>query len=382
MNLDVIIPVGPGHEQTYQRAVESVRIATLCKARFSKVNIKIVDDTEGKIGRGAARNRGVEQSESEWIFFLDADDMMHPQALENFPLGEYDAVFGTITEYRDGLIMERYQVPRIETYDQLLAFDPYLTLQMGHFVRRGAFKPFDTEMNTGEDWKYYLDLWRNHKCIKVNRPLMVNIRGQHSSGPRSANGREWSEVVGELINEARRVAAMPEKFQWHVIEDFVNKHGYRKGAELGVRWGQTSRYLMENCPDLEITGVDLMKPNPGANTNLGQETYESWNWAQYEQQVQEIERNYPGRFKMLRMDMTEASHLIEDGSLDWVFIDGDHSYEGVSTDIDNWAKKVRPGGVVIGHDINLDTVKRAVGERYPEYQTEGQRFNNCWWVYV
>lgn len=173
-----------------------------------------------------------------------------------------------------------------------------------------------------------------------------------------------------------------DKYQWHVIEDFVNKHSYTRGAELGVRWGQTSKYLLEHCPGLHIIGVDLMKPNPNADKKKGQEDYMTWDWLGYEKQVKAIEEAFPSRFRMLRMDMTEASKLIPDDHLDWIFIDGDHSYEGVSTDIKNWAPKVRKGGVVIGHDIDRLTVQRAAKEAFPDYKTEGRRFNNCWWSYV
>ena len=203
MNCDIIIPIGPGHEETYHRAVESVRIATLNKGPFNKVNVRLVDDTAGEMGRSRARNEGVERSDSEWMFFLDADDLMHPECFTNFPTAEYDAVFGKIMEYAHGCIVERYQVPLITSYRELIAFDPYQTLQMGHFVRRDVFVPFDEEMNCGEDWKYYLDLWKNHNCIKVPHPFMINIRGEHSVGPKSATGVEWSSVVREMVEEAR-----------------------------------------------------------------------------------------------------------------------------------------------------------------------------------
>ena len=38
-----------------------------------------------------------------------------------------------------------------------------------------------------------------------------------------------------------------------------------------------------------------------------------------------------------------------------LFIDGDHSKEGVHADIAGWAAKVRPGGLIVFHDYNADT---------------------------
>ena len=62
----------------------------------------------------------------------------------------------------------------------------------------------------------------------------------------------------------------------------------------------------------------------------------------------------------------DAAKDILDG-LDFVFIDADHSYDGCHADIEAWASKVRPGGLLCGHDYdNVDFpqwgVKRAVDE--------------------
>jgi len=130
---------------------------------------------------------------------------MHPDAFATLAdYDDYEAVWGAILELSNGVAVWRYQVPRIQSYKELIAFDPYLTLQMGHFVRRESVVLFDEEMNCGEDWKYYLEMWRTRKCIKIEYPLFLNQRGEHSSGPKSASGRDWNIAVGNLIEEARR----------------------------------------------------------------------------------------------------------------------------------------------------------------------------------
>ena len=49
-------------------------------------------------------------------------------------------------------------------------------------------------------------------------------------------------------------------------------------------------------------------------------------------------------------------------NLDFVYIDGDHSYEQVKKDIENYFPKVRIGGILAGHDINQTDVFKAVSE--------------------
>ena len=187
--------------------MQSVQIAMgVGMGRFTEVRCKIVDDTKGELGRSAARNAAVKASDANWLFFLDADDMMHPSAMLNVkPHMQLEAVWGQIVEDREGCMLQRYQVPEIENFETLIAYDPFITLQMGHFVRADVAKanPFNESMHTGEDWDYYLRLWKAHDCAKIDAPFMINVRGQHSTGPKSATGREWMATVNDLLNVER-----------------------------------------------------------------------------------------------------------------------------------------------------------------------------------
>jgi precorrin-6B methylase 2 len=54
---------------------------------------------------------------------------------------------------------------------------------------------------------------------------------------------------------------------------------------------------------------------------------------------------------ILKMDSVSASQQVENESLDFVFIDGDHRYKGVLDDINSWMPKLRYGGIMAGHDL-------------------------------
>ena len=55
-----------------------------------------------------------------------------------------------------------------------------------------------------------------------------------------------------------------------------------------------------------------------------------------------------------------------DASLDFVFIDAEHTYDAVKQDIAAWEPKIKPGGWVMGHDYcdKFPGVRQAVQERY------------------
>jgi len=57
-----------------------------------------------------------------------------------------------------------------------------------------------------------------------------------------------------------------------------------------------------------------------------------------------------GRIKIHRDYSTNVADQFEDNSLDWIFIDGLHSYEGVKSDLEAYCDKVKDDGFIIGHD--------------------------------
>jgi predicted O-methyltransferase YrrM len=77
----------------------------------------------------------------------------------------------------------------------------------------------------------------------------------------------------------------------------------------------------------------------------------------------------------IRLASVDAASLYDDQSLDFVFIDAAHDYDSVLTDIAAWRGKVKPGGVLAGHDYSwCHDVRRAVDDSIPfVVESEG-----CW----
>jgi len=65
----------------------------------------------------------------------------------------------------------------------------------------------------------------------------------------------------------------------------------------------------------------------------------------------------------IELPSLEASKQFSDGELDFVYLDGDHKTDAVIADIDAWKPKVRKGGILAGHDINIEKVHNALKQR-------------------
>jgi len=81
--------------------------------------------------------------------------------------------------------------------------------------------------------------------------------------------------------------------------------------------------------------------------------------------------------KIIRAESMEAVKTYADESLDFVFIDGSHDYESVCNDIDAWLPKVKPFGILAGHDyLHYESVRRAVDSKLQGAQAKGSS-----WLY-
>ena len=69
------------------------------------------------------------------------------------------------------------------------------------------------------------------------------------------------------------------------------------------------------------------------------------------QVAQESLQHFKTRTSMMRMTSDEAANHFTNRSLDFVYIDGDHSYQSVLNDLKLWWPKLKIGGILSGHDL-------------------------------
>lgn len=120
--------------------------------------------------------------------------------------------------------------------------------------------------------------------------------------------------------------------------------GFKIGAEIGVYRGSYSRSLLTYCPGLKLYGIDSWADY------RGYENYEPNDILDAYAKAQESVKGFD--CKLIKGWSNEVVRQFDDESLNFVFIDGDHTYEHVVEDIALWSKKVRKGGIVYGHDFD------------------------------
>ena len=76
-----------------------------------------------------------------------------------------------------------------------------------------------------------------------------------------------------------------------------------------------------------------------------------------------------GRVEVIRKESAEGSKGFKDNFFDFIYIDANHTYKYVCEDLALWYPKLKPGGILAGHDYlngiaygTIFGVKRAVDE--------------------
>jgi hypothetical protein len=155
----------------------------------------------------------------------------------------------------------------------------------------------------------------------------------------------------------------------------------RNGVEVGVYRGDLSADLLHAFPYLRLSLVDTWAvPAPDSDYAATGDEASTQTQAEHDANLAATiavtgSVGAKGRGKISRNTSAKAAGGTRGRSLDFVFIDADHSYSGVLQDCKLWWTKLKsdrgesPGGVLCGHDYLLPgvevgkvTVTRAVND--------------------
>lgn len=146
---------------------------------------------------------------------------------------------------------------------------------------------------------------------------------------------------------------------------------WQRGAEIGVLKGKTLFSVLEAVPFLSMIGVDQWRILPLRDDECA-ETYDPYNMRVVESEVRQQATRFGPRCAILKGDSSDVAARVEDESLDFVFIDADHTETGCRRDILAWAPKVKPSGMVLGHDNHWPTVRRVIDDLCPGWKDYGE----------
>jgi hypothetical protein len=172
--------------------------------------------------------------------------------------------------------------------------------------------------------------------------------------------------------------------------------GFKRGAEIGVEQGKFSEVLLRDNPGLKLYCVDAWARYRGYRDHVDQVKLDGF----YRATEERLKAYDAVLVRGYSMDVVKQ---FKEDSLDFVYIDANHTLPYVIQDIWQWGRRVRPGGIISGHDYRghdrgsyqchvIDAVQAwtrayrvdpwfVLGEQYVTANGKTQKRNRSWmWV--
>jgi hypothetical protein len=127
----------------------------------------------------------------------------------------------------------------------------------------------------------------------------------------------------------------------------INEFSLKTGVEVGVQKAEYSKYLLDNT-DMFLYLVDTWKQLPNY--------IDPANISDSEQDIcmQIAIKNlsdYDTRYKIIRKLSVDAAKDFQDSSLDFIYLDAQHTWNACTADLNAWYHKLKVGGIMSGHDF-------------------------------
>lgn len=186
-------------------------------------------------------------------------------------------------------------------------------------------------------------------CLRINLTHSSSIAGACS------NTTSCNDNCKSLVDYFEKEV---QSSSWGVRHPSLVKHYKSQNCqvcvEIGIARGELAQALLTNVPQIKTYyGVDPFLGGYDANdvfSLLLQARNASTDWADA---VNHRLQEFGCRFKLYHGKSYDMVKYFVDKSVDCVFIDGDHTYEGAKLDIDMWFPILKPGGTLFFDDVTM-----------------------------
>lgn len=185
--------------------------------------------------------------------------------------------------------------------------------------------------------------------------------------------------IDDAIDKARRIRGWcePPDLRFLATSAAVS----HVTIEVGVWRGRSLRCLCDASPGLVI-GVDHWMGGPSSSARVMQlQTKPGFRQKIMEQARHNLHCHIEsGKLIMLEMASVDAATFVRQlvkwrGGADMIYLDADHEFFSVMTDIHHWKPILKPGGLFCGHDREWPGVIKALDTSLPGWKPAARR---CW----
>ncbi len=167
--------------------------------------------------------------------------------------------------------------------------------------------------------------------------------------------------IETFYSNVKQTCSWPSLY-YGIVSNIINANNYKKCVEVGIGYGFHAKEILKNTQLEQLYLVDPMKwyPNDDFPKDIlsmnGTNPFDDL-VGMIKQELSSYENRYTW-FRVPSLDITQEQ--IPDDSLDIVFLDADHSFLAVISDLHFWWKKLKKGGELLGDDFYMESVSKAV----------------------
>lgn len=163
-----------------------------------------------------------------------------------------------------------------------------------------------------------------------------------------------------------------------LIKDYLIGKENLTGIQIGSYAGESTVMFIESNSFRRLYTVDPWEENYDPNDISG------------DSDILLAEKVFDAKFKYnpiiekIKAKSTDVADRFEDESIDFIYIDGNHQYEMVKQDLENYVPKIKKGGIIAGHDYgghkHTEGTKQAINEFFGKEPEKV--YEDCSWVYI
>lgn len=176
----------------------------------------------------------------------------------------------------------------------------------------------------------------------------------------------------EIVDEINKIAEdfLKEKRSNHHRDHFfpmmINKLGLEHGVEIGTDKGEFANHILERSKIKTLTCIDPWIDDFGSDHRPG--FFDKNGSVRMQTAAETLAKHIGAGRCFLHRGFSRDAANDWTRTIDFLYIDGDHSLEGIFTDLYSWVPKVRTGGIIAGHDYKdgpKSGMKDFFGEQLP-----------------
>jgi hypothetical protein len=156
-----------------------------------------------------------------------------------------------------------------------------------------------------------------------------------------------------------------EEELWRKVLNGFDEEIY--GVEIGCLYGDSANVILTSSPLIHLISIDPFIPDSMEKSLIGS----------YEDSVEKNKKFITcGRYRILTDYSWNVVDNWQKNSFDFIFLDGDHRYESILRDYNDWIPKLKVGGLLFIHDSRMSRPDGATFHKGPSQVADEYIFNN------